>query len=87
MHRESGRQGVERPLTANTTSASIGDVSPLPAYKVYILFCVDKGPVLNITLASCPTPPDSCDESGRTDSGRGGLFLRSPISQYSFYIR
>jgi hypothetical protein len=71
MYRETGCQGVERPLTSSAASGSIGNVAPLPTYKVCTLLCADKSSVLIIYLASCPALPDSCNESGRTDSDRG----------------
>lgn len=69
--RERGCEGVERPMTSGAASNGKGNMASLQTYKVCALLCTDNSSVLIIYLASCPTSPDSCKESGRTASGRG----------------
>ena len=78
MHRESGRQGIDRPLTSSAANGSTGNLPSLPAYEVCALLHLDTGTVLSISSASCPAPPDSLHESGRTESGKGEPLFRSP---------
>ena len=86
MHRETGRQGIDRPLTSSAANGSPGNLASLAGYKVCALLRFDAGTVLSISLASCPAPPDSLHESGRTESGRGEPLFRSPLtSTHSAY--
>ena len=85
IYRETGREGVERPMTSSAASGGNGNVAALQPYKVCALLCVNKTSFLNIYLASCPAPPNSW-EVGRTDSGRGDHHPIIPIRKHSLCI-
>jgi hypothetical protein len=85
--REKGCEGVERPMTSSAVSGGEGNVASLQTYEVCTLLYAELSPVFNIYSASCPAPPDSCKEAGRTDPGRGDPCPVTLIGKHSLHIQ